>query len=520
MRAFPYKKRRVQYSDGSWADVVSVRFPAQGLRFRDIVLSDTQTRIRDAAHLRHAKAQLRDEDNPVIVAWGCLENNQATTKIFPEINHETDSGEHLLSTNSLVTYTLRTLLTRGWFFWEAGDWRLDIPQTETIWQERAAKILSWLKAEDQLWLKTSSHYIPSRADFSDFQTQLNSVAVGRVGFLRRFVEKERYRVAFNTAYFLLEHDDFFSHHSALGDPYNMAVHQGHIVRPPLYRRGTFWRGEDGLWHTVRIGMDDIRLIFPHDPDWQFQFMVNPIDEAEVAVYTRHHGVESEDRVIGHTPTAVGRVEFTVIDRHIVGWKRNGNLIIPQNGFVLSFASNFLSQDHFKNIIHNRNLNYSFLSPNLHGMQEAIQCGPLLIQNGEPVLTEDVFSQEQFWISRVLNDEYVIGLVPSDYPTDIDITRAGRVGIGINEQQEIVLVAVSGVNSGFNFQNTDSSGSTLSELTNELLEAGAIEAINLDGGGSSQLFLEGGLVTRPGDRRGLSGIIYERMIPSAGVVPGS
>jgi hypothetical protein len=517
MRVFPYKKRRVQHSDDSWADVVSARFPAQDLMFRDIILADYQTRIRDAAHLRHAKALLRGEDNPLIVAWGCLKSDGAATKIFPEINCITESGEHLLSANSLATYTIRTLLTRGWIYWEVGGWHLDIPQTEKIWQERATKILGWLRAENRLWLKTSPHYTPSRADFIDFQAQHNGIPVGRAGFLRRVVDEGRYRAAFNTSYFLLEHDDFFSHHSALGDPYNMVVHQGHIVRPPIYRRATFWCGEDGLWHTNLIGMDNMRLIFPHDPDWQFQFVVNPIDEVEIAVYTRHHGVESRDFVIGHTPTAVGRIEFTVIDRQIVSWQRDGKLAIPQNGFVLSFAPNYLSQDHLENIIRNRSLEYGFSSPHYNGMKKAIQCGPVLIQNGHSVLTADVFTQEQFWISRIIDDEYVVGLVPSDYPTDINMTRAGRVGIGINEKQEIVLVAVSGVNSGFNHQNTDSSGATLFELTNHLLEEGAVEAINLDGGGSSQLFLEGGLVTQSGDRRGLLGITYERMIPSAGVV---
>ena len=94
---------------------------------------------------------------------------------------------------------------------------------------------------------------------------------------------------------------------------------------------------------------------------------------------------------------------------------------------------------------------------------------------------------------------------------------GRVGIGVNEENEMIVVAVSGVNSGFNLHNRDSSGATLCELTNHLLQAGAVHAINLDGGGSTQLFIEGGLATIPGDRRGLPGIIYERMIPSIGVV---
>lgn len=519
MTTISYEKKRVQYSNDTYADLVLARFPAQDLQFRDIVSADYQAQLSDVAHLRYVKARLRGENNPIIVAWACLENDQPARKIFPDINCVTESGEHLLSANSLLTYTLRILLSRNWLFWEANDWHLDIPESEQLWKERATQILNWLRTEKRLWLKTSPQHIPSRTNFLDFQANLDAIPVGRCGFLRRTVAECRYRIAFNTSYFLLEHDDFCSHHSALGDPYNMAVHKKVIVRPPLYRRATFWCDSNGIWQTNLIGMNDIQLIFPHDPNWQFKFIVNPIDKVEVAIYTRHHGVKSKDQVIGYTPTESGRIEFTVIDRHIVSWKRDGNLAIPQNGFVLSFASGALSQEHLENIIHNQTLSYTFSSSHYQGMTEAIQCGPLLIKNGQSVLNVDTFSEEQFWISQVVDDRYILGLVPSDYPTDVNQTRAGRVGIGITKAQEIIVIAVSGVNSGFNFENTDSSGSTLVELTEALLEAGVVEAINLDGGGSTQLFIEGGLATRFGDRRGLPGIAYERMIPSAGVVSG-
>ena len=42
-------------------------------------------------------------------------------------------------------------------------------------------------------------------------------------------------------------------------------------------------------------------------------------------------------------------------------------------------------------------------------------------------------------------------------------------------------------------------------------------INLDGGGSTQLFYRGGLATAPGSRYGLPGVQFERMVPAIGVV---
>jgi exopolysaccharide biosynthesis protein len=56
-----------------------------------------------------------------------------------------------------------------------------------------------------------------------------------------------------------------------------------------------------------------------------------------------------------------------------------------------------------------------------------------------------------------------------------------------------------------------------ELADLLAEAGAVDAINLDGGGSTQLFYMGGLATVPGNRYGIPGVHFERMVPSVGVL---
>jgi len=64
---------------------------------------------------------------------------------------------------------------------------------------------------------------------------------------------------------------------------------------------------------------------------------------------------------------------------------------------------------------------------------------------------------------------------------------------------------------------DSHGATLTELADLLAQAGAVDAINLDGGGSTQLFYLGGLTTPAGGRYGMPGVHFERMVPVAGVL---
>jgi exopolysaccharide biosynthesis protein len=134
-----------------------------------------------------------------------------------------------------------------------------------------------------------------------------------------------------------------------------------------------------------------------------------------------------------------------------------------------------------------------------------------------VASDNRFAIEEFWISRMAEDAYVFGIVPTEYPTDVGDTRAARIGIGADVNGDIVIVAMSGSSKGIARPGIDSVGATLLELADQLHREGAVDAINLDGGGSTQVFVEGGLYNSPGDRRGRQGVTYERMVPTIGVV---
>ena len=64
---------------------------------------------------------------------------------------------------------------------------------------------------------------------------------------------------------------------------------------------------------------------------------------------------------------------------------------------------------------------------------------------------------------------------------------------------------------------ESSGVTLKELAQLAQASGCKYALNLDGGGSANIQYAFGHLIRGADRRGLPGVIYERMVPSVGVV---
>lgn len=98
------------------------------------------------------------------------------------------------------------------------------------------------------------------------------------------------------------------------------------------------------------------------------------------------------------------------------------------------------------------------------------AGPRLVADGKVFVTADA---EQF-------------------PDDIRVGRAPRSAVGVTQWGDYILAVVDG-------RQTQSRGCTLQEWAEILLNKfGAVNAINLDGGGSSELVVKDKLVNSPSD----------------------
>jgi len=102
---------------------------------------------------------------------------------------------------------------------------------------------------------------------------------------------------------------------------------------------------------------------------------------------------------------------------------------------------------------------------------AVGGGPRLLRNGDVSI-----EAEQEGISQAFVD-----------------TRHPRTALGYNDTS-IFLVTVDGRQEGY------SAGMNLPELASLLKELGAVEAINLDGGGSTTMWVQGKIRNRPSDGR--------------------
>jgi exopolysaccharide biosynthesis protein len=110
---------------------------------------------------------------------------------------------------------------------------------------------------------------------------------------------------------------------------------------------------------------------------------------------------------------------------------------------------------------------------------AVAAGPVLVMDGELHVTTDA---EVFFGTKI----------PELNP---------RTAAGVSAEGSLLVLVVDG-------RQRDSRGVSLTELAEIMLAIGSVEAINLDGGGSSTLIIDGVLVNRP-----LGGQI-ERQIMSA------
>ena len=115
-----------------------------------------------------------------------------------------------------------------------------------------------------------------------------------------------------------------------------------------------------------------------------------------------------------------------------------------------------------------------------------------------VLTENIgtpWDRAEFIVGAgprlVANGQVNVTAAAEKFPNDISRGRAPRSAVGVTKTGKIIFAVVDG-------RQSHSQGVTIGELAALLLKFGVKDAINLDGGGSSELVLKGQILNVPSD----------------------
>ncbi len=245
--------------------------------------------------------------------------------------------------------------------------------------------------------------------------------------------------------------------AAQGPPLGLLVIDGEWVKAPLYTRAALGITREGEYHIANVDFDG-RVEFEG-------LGMLPLDRL-------NEGHVNDNSVIAYTPrwgpVVVGAPEKTRLAVNADGvvcavYPPNVDAPMPKGGFVLS--GNGQRSSTLAGIAQGTKVKLVLeTTPRWPGLWEAIGGGPLLVANGQVAVNGRA---ERF------RDDVVVGCRP-------------RTAVGLTSKGEVVLVSV------------EEPGMTLRELAGTMVRLGVSTGMNLDGGGSTAIVVNGRLLNAPSD----------------------
>lgn len=265
----------------------------------------------------------------------------------------------------------------------------------------------------------------------------------------------------NAHFFVMDVFDSDSSYDLFGTPYGMTVRNGIMIQPPLHGREAMVVDMDG---NVKITRPDIR-----DISMQIQGVTFKHGE-NCTIYRRPQTRQ--------TPVEDG-TDLVIVGDEVLAFHKGGGVFVPAAGFVLHTKENLIAEP----------------SPVVYlGMEDclfAIQVGSSSVKNGK------VMKGFESPFYDVYNDS--VAYPPSLYPLNYEKDRAPRMAICCDKDGDPVIVWAEGCSKLYYQFGNESCGASLLELGNYCASIGLVNALNLDGGGSSEIFLNGKLMMHVSDR---------------------
>lgn len=256
-----------------------------------------------------------------------------------------------------------------------------------------------------------------------------------------------------------------------GEPAGIVVRAGKVLSEPSRRRPGLAVSNKGARTQLGVVDAEVRaeVVVSKGLRRRIDAINRPRLDDELVLFTPELG--------STTMTGPGGVEAVVERGRISGIvESQGGVAIPRAGWVLS-ASGAAAAWVRANLRRGARLETRFdvrLDPKPDFAAEfVVGGGPRLVRGGRPAAAHD----------------------PGIYGSGFADARHPRTAVGVRADGRILLVTVDGR------QPERSVGMTIVELTSLLLDLGAVEAINMDGGGSTTMVIDGKVVNSPSDLTG-------------------
>ncbi|NIM05989.1 MAG: hypothetical protein GTO55_06845 [Armatimonadetes bacterium] len=254
-----------------------------------------------------------------------------------------------------------------------------------------------------------------------------------------------------------------------GDPTGLHVLRGELISFPHHIRSALLITADGKLHIYRPRIS-AWAISSQGPRHTIHGLNQARDSGELVLYTTRFGDSTKTNPHGaEVILSTTRTDITTsckIKGRITAISRSGNSKIPPKGMVLSghgLSAWFLNQltvgEEMEISIH--------LDPQPGEIVEAIGGGPRLLRDGKI----SVEAEEESFTPQFIHQ------------------RHPRTAIGFS-RNSLFFVTVDGR------QPKRSAGMTLYELARLMLSLGCQDALNLDGGGSTEMLVAGQMVNSP------------------------
>jgi hypothetical protein len=254
---------------------------------------------------------------------------------------------------------------------------------------------------------------------------------------------------------------FFNRNNQL--PLGAVRRDGRWLSGPILNRGAIGWNDTGEIGIDRLSLQETVTTNTASQPFPLTFLNSGFIKAGIARYTSDWGST-------YTPLTDNEILVAVQNNQVINQQKasgagSASFPIPSSGYLLTLRSNQSAANSFS-VGTKLQTNTVTVPGNFNRYSQIVGAGPVLLQNQQIVLNAKA---EQF------SDAFIRETAPR--------SAIGRTGEGL-----LIIAAVH--------NRVGGAGATLTEIAQIMQQLGALDALNLDGGSSTTLYLGGQVLDRP------------------------